>query len=188
MKKISYSLDNTIESITQAIILRADIVRLDVRPKGDTLVLSRDPLIPNASYPSIYEALELIRDSLEVYIEIKSPYNLSLIYELLTSYPNLWVSTIDLELAKDLYITFGPLIRVGLTEPDGGYLHDEELDFYVSFVSLNMKNTKLDRIDSIRKMNSNIQIFIFLVNNKSDINLYNIWKADGLITTQLGNL
>jgi glycerophosphoryl diester phosphodiesterase len=66
--------ENTLPAFERAIELEADAVELDVHADADgRLVVTHDPPRPGASYPSLEEALDLMRGRIPVMVELKTP-------------------------------------------------------------------------------------------------------------------
>jgi glycerophosphoryl diester phosphodiesterase len=66
--------ENTLPALERAIELRADAIEIDVRADRDgRLVLSHDPVVRRASYPTLEEALDLCRGRIPLMVELKTP-------------------------------------------------------------------------------------------------------------------
>lgn len=63
--------ENTIKSIRRAIINKVDMIELDVRLQGDTLVLSHDPISKNENYTTLSDALHAVNGKVALNLEIK---------------------------------------------------------------------------------------------------------------------
>jgi glycerophosphoryl diester phosphodiesterase len=66
--------ENTLPAFERAIELRADAVELDVRADGDgRLVVTHDPPVRGASYPTLEDVLDLCRGRIPAMVELKTP-------------------------------------------------------------------------------------------------------------------
>jgi glycerophosphoryl diester phosphodiesterase len=66
--------ENTLPAFERAIELGADAVELDVHADGEgRLVVTHDPPHPAAQYPTLEEALDLMRGRIGVMVELKTP-------------------------------------------------------------------------------------------------------------------
>jgi glycerophosphoryl diester phosphodiesterase len=66
--------ENTLPAFERAIALGADYVELDVHADaGGRLVVTHEPPRPSRSYPTLEEALDLMRGRIGVMVELKTP-------------------------------------------------------------------------------------------------------------------
>jgi len=66
--------ENTLPAFERAIEMGADAIELDVRADADgRLVLTHDPVVRGAAYPTLEEALDLCRGRIPLMVELKTP-------------------------------------------------------------------------------------------------------------------
>jgi glycerophosphoryl diester phosphodiesterase len=67
--------ENTLAAFERAIELHADAIEFDVHADVDgRLVVTHDPPRPRARYPTLEEALDLMRGRIPAYVELKTPW------------------------------------------------------------------------------------------------------------------
>lgn len=66
--------ENTLPALERAIELGADAIEIDIRAdRRGRLVLTHDPVVRGASYPTLEEALDLCRGRIPLMVELKTP-------------------------------------------------------------------------------------------------------------------
>lgn len=78
--------ENSIESIQLALNAGVDMVELDLRMQGSSIVLSHDPTIPSHSCTDLGEAIRVINGNVAINLEIKESIDLHKLQTLLKEY------------------------------------------------------------------------------------------------------
>lgn len=175
-----YFPDNTLPSVEKAIELEVDIVEVDVHiSKDKKLVAIHDDHINGIkvsnfsarelkekyNVPLIEEVFSIINNRVKILLDVKYPYDIDLMFELLSTKDrgNVLVTSTCNEIIKHLKTKYAEC-SYGIVEDD-----DEILcpDSEYNFVILRHKDISLQRVESFNNMG--VKVFTYTVNNNEDI-------------------
>lgn len=185
--------DNTLESIKKAISLNVDVIEIDIRvSKDNDLVVTHDNIL-NQKPISQYTTEELkklniitledvfnIETTIPFMLDIKSPYNVDLIIDILYKYKpeELYIACVYETLLNTIKTKF-PQYKYGLIE-DHGYINPPNICSKYNFVSLQYSHLNIPKLKEYHDVN--LKIFVYTVNKPGDIETCIDWNVDGLIT------